>query len=388
MNIKLAFILLVFSFSTSFAQLSSYEINGYGKYLFSSTKLPGATERYNDHLIHVRLNTHWYPTDNFKAVMEMRLRGYYGESVEKLPDFVNQIKGNYDFLKLDAIIWEGRKTVGYGEIDRLYIDWNYNKLQFTLGRQRIAWGTSWTWNPTDIFNPLSVLDFDYEERPAVDAIRAQYYTGAVSKVEFAFKPAKEKDKIIAAGLLSLNIRDYDFNFIGGLKNNKWLTGIGWAGDISGAGFRGEILVNKGVKKLLPDSKNYFGSGSINYSFVLSGDYTFPNSFYIHTEILYNSIGVKDSTSLFQKTGLNLGLLTAARWSIYHEFAYDINPLVRGTIFGLFNPDDKSFVIVPSVSYSIVTNLDLLLLMMVFNGDTLTEYGSYGSTLFIRLKYSF
>ena len=62
--------------------------------------------------------------------------------------------------------------------------------------------------------------------------------------------------------------------------------------------------------------------------------------------------------------------------------------MRGTIFGLFNPDDKSFVIVPSVSYSVVTNLDLLLLGMFFDGNPITEFGDYGSTLFIRLKYSF
>jgi hypothetical protein len=74
--------------------------------------------------------------------------------------------------------------------------------------------------------------------------------------------------------------------------------------------------------------------------------------------------------------------------LYQEFAYDFHPLVRGTLFGLFNPDDKSFVIVPSVSYSVLTNLDFLLLAMFFDGDTLTEYGDYGSTIFLRFKYSF
>jgi hypothetical protein len=92
--------------------------------------------------------------------------------------------------------------------------------------------------------------------------------------------------------------------------------------------------------------------------------------------------------LFQQTALELGFLSAARWSWYQEFAYDFHPLVRGTIFGLFNPDDKSFVIVPSVSYSIITNLDLMLIGMVFNGHSFTEFGDYGTTIFIRFKYSF
>ena len=381
-------IFLLLTLQSSFAQLSPYEINGYVKYLFSSSKLPNASERYDDHLIHARLNTRWYPTDNLKAVMEMRLRAYYGETVEHTPNYIDQIKGKYDFLNLDAVLWNKKSTVGYGEIDRLYMDWNYNKLELTLGRQRIAWGTSWTWNPTDIFNPLSVFDFDYEERPAVDALRMQYYTGAVSKVEFAFAPAKNAKDIIAAGLLSINKWDYDFNFIGGIKKERWLAGMGWSGDIEGAGFRGELLVSQGKEITLPFSNDTFGSADPIYSFVLSGDYTFPNSFYIHTELLHNNIGVEDQTSLYQQQALDLGLLTAAKWSVYQEFAYDISPLMRGTIFGLFNPNDKSYVIVPSVTYSVVTNLDLLLLGMFFNGNVLTEYGGYGSTLFIRLKYSF
>lgn len=379
--------LLLFS-SLSFAQLSSFEVNGYAKYLFSSLKYPDASERYTDHLIHARLNTRWYPAENFKAVMEMRLRGYYGESVENIPNFIDQIKGNYDYLKLDAVLWDKKKTVGYGEVDRLYLDWNYKNVQFTLGRQRIAWGTSWTWNPTDIFNPQSVLDFDYEERPAVDAFHIQYYTGAVSKVELAFSPAKEKKNIIAAGLISNNLWNYDFNILGGIKKEKWFTGFSWVGDISGAGFRGEFLLNQGRKTSTPLFSRSFGLDKPYYSFVLSGDYTFPNSFYIHTEVLRNSIGVENLTALYQQEAVNFGMLTAAQWSLYQEFAYDFHPLIRGTVFGLFNPNDKSFALVPSVSYSVVTNLDLLLLYMYFHGNPLTEYGSYGSTVFVRVKYSF
>jgi len=386
-EMKLLILLLLF-FSNSYSQLSPFEINGYAKYLFSSSKHPAASERYDDHLIHARLNTRWYPAENFRAVLEMRLRAYYGESVEKIPGFTDQIKSSHDYLNLDAVLWDKKETLGYGEIDRLYIDWNYNEFQLTAGRQRIAWGTSWVWNPIDIFNPLSVLDFDYEERPAVDALRLQYYTGAISKVEFAFKPAKEKENIIVSGLLSINMWDYDFNLIGGVKNERWLGGAGWAGDISGAGFRGEVLISEGRKVASPFSNISFGSDDINYSFVLSGDYTFPNSFYIHTEVLYNNIGVEALTAQFQQEALNLGLLTAARWSLYQEFAYDFHPLVRGTVFSLFNPEDKSFVIVPSASYSVITNLDFLLLLMFFEGKPLTEFGEYGSTIFLRFKYSF
>lgn len=388
MQLKFLFLVLFIPFFSATAQLSPFDYNGYVKYLFSNSKYPNASERYSDHLIHARLNTRWYPSSSLIGALELRFRAYYGETVENTPNFLDMIKTKFDFADLGKAIWNEKSSVGYLEIDRLWFDWVKNDFEATIGRQRIAWGTSWVWNPIDIFNPLSILDFDYEERPAVDALRMQYYTGAVSKVEFAFAPAKNKKDIIAVGLVSVNKWNYDFNFIGGVKKERWLAGAGWVGDIEGAGFRGELLVSKGKEVSLPFSTITFGTDDPIYSFVLSGDYTFPNSFYIHTEVLHDNIGVEDQTSLYQQQALNLGLLTAAKWSIYQEFAYDITPLIRGTIFGLFNPNDKSYVIVPSVAYSVVTNLDLLLLGMFFEGNALTEYGDYGSTLFIRLKYSF
>ena len=86
--------------------------------------------------------------------------------------------------------------------------------------------------------------------------------------------------------------------------------------------------------------------------------------------------------------MKLGMLTPAAWSIYQEFSYDITPLIRGSIFGLFNPNDGSRVIVPSVSYSIFTNWDLYLIGLFFHGEPHTEFGGYGSSIYARVKWSF
>jgi len=44
--------------------------------------------------------------------------------------------------------------------------------------------------------------------------------------------------------------------------------------------------------------------------------------------------------------------------------------------------------VPSLSYSIVTNLDLYLISFLFEGDPLTQFGDYGITYYARIKFSF
>jgi len=394
-KVKFLLLFLIFPFTHISAQLSQFDYNGYAKYLFSSSKYPRIEDNLDDHLIHLRLNTKWYATQNITAALELRFRAFYGESVEKIPHYKELIQTPHDFVDLDAFLWESDKSLGYLEVDRLWLDYYQGNLQVTLGRQRVAWGTCWVWNPTDLFNPLNVLDFDYEERPATDAIRVQYYTGPVTKLDVAYKPAKDPNNQILSGLWSLNKWDYDFNMIAGMRFKRWLAGFSWAGDILDAGFRGEFLVSQAPNQLDTNSVyQQIGEKSLSswnkpiVSAALSGDYTFPNTFYIHTEILYNNIGKTSNTFLFQPEANKLGLLSAARWEIYQEFAYDITPLLRGSLFGIFNPNDKSFVIVPSLSYSVVKNLDLFLICMFFEGNPLTEYGEYGTSFFARIKFSF
>ncbi len=397
MKLKLFFLILFISVLNCYAQLSDFSYNGYIKDLVSAYKLPDQSGNNFDNLLHFRLNTRWYPTQSITGALELRLRAFYGSNVEKIPNFINSIKSNHQFTQLDWTVWNENKTIGYGQIDRLWFDWNKDKVEVTIGRQRIAWGTSWVWNPIDIFNPSDVLDFDYEERPGVDAFRIQYYTGPISKIELSIRPGKTKKRWIAAGLWSVNAWNYDFNLIAGIKENHWLFGGGWSGDILTAGFRGEILVSQkpeyasGISEYLQKNWRTMPLSIFNkprVSFVVSGDYTFTNSFYIHTEILHNSSGVEKYAGLYYSEAMKLGMLTPATWSIYQEFSYDITPLIRGSIFGLFNPNDKSNVIVPSVSYSIFTNWDLYLIALYFHGDSLTEFGDYGSSIYARVKWSF
>lgn len=82
------------------------------------------------------------------------------------------------------------------------------------------------------------------------------------------------------------------------------------------------------------------------------------------------------------------MLSPARWSIYQEISGDLTHLTRATLFGIFNPSDHSAVIVPMLTHSLSANLDLLLIGQFASGDPYSEYGDYGKSVFLRLKYSF
>ena len=372
------------------AQSSFYAFNGFIESLTSTAEYPSIKGRLFDQEFHGRINSQWYPARSLRGEADLRARFFYGESVEKIPNFLDQLKVGYPFVDLDAVLWDREKTIGYLQIDRFWLDYTTGELESTGGRQRIAWGTALVWNVIDLFNPKSVLDFDYEEKPGSDAFRLQYYTGAVSKIDAAAMPAKTFKRSTVAGLCSYNKFGYDFYAIGGVRNDRWVAGGAWAGSILKAGFRGEFLVSES-----PSAENSpFGPVSAFWSdnpfvgAVLSADYTFPSSFYIHTEVLYYSNGKKANSGLYQIASLEADMLSPARWSIYQEFSGNLNPLTKATIFAIFNPDDKSSIFVPMLTNSVATNLDLLVIGLLAAGNQNSEYNSYGSSAYVRLKYSF
>ena len=379
----LAVLLLTFFLAASAdAQAAKTDLGGYLEYLFSTTQ-DSPTGNSTDQLFHARLNGKWYPTESITGIMELRFRGYYGGSVENTPNFADRLKNRLGYGTLDATLWSNSNSIGYGEIDRLYMNWAPKDLQVTVGRQRIAWGTNLVWNVIDIFNPLSVLDFDYVERPAVDAVQVQYYTSPVTKLAVAYKPTTTYSKSITGFLWTLNRWDYDFRLIGGERSGLAYLGGGWAGDIAGGGFRGEaILSNK--SDIITGEPSHGTMGSV----ALSGDYTFANSFYIHTELLFNSEGVSSDAARFLPVSQKLGLLSPAKWSVFQEVSYDISPLVRGSAFAICNPDDHSVALVPSVTWSALTNVDIMVLGLIFSGEAGSEYGGLGKGLYVRGKWSF
>lgn len=369
---------------------------GYVESLSSVADYPYVEHRQYDELIHARLNNTLYVSEAISANLDIRMRVFYGNSVENIPDFSEQVITDYEYTDLDLVLWDEKETFAYSQIDRLWLDYWDGDFEATLGRQRVAWGTALVWNVIDLFNPKSVLDFDYEEKPGADVIRVQYFTGALSKLEVVGEPAKSSDRATIAGLFTTNLSRYDFYAIAGVRENRWLIGGAWAGSVLDGGFRGEFLYSQAPNKAaysIPAATPTLDhaiatSDRASLSVVLSGDYTFSNSFYIHSECLYNSLGQTHNAGLYQQEAAISGLLSPARWSLYQEFAYDITPLMRATLFGIWNPSDGSSIMVPSLTRSLSSNLELLLIGLFGSGENASEYGQAGNAVYVRLKLSY
>lgn len=335
----------------------------------------------SDNLIHNRMNFSAY-AGAFTLNMGMRNRLMWGDFV-RLDAYADYISTDNGYWDLSWNVKEGNAYLLNTTIDRLYLDFVHEKIQITLGRQRINWGINLVWNPNDLYNAYSFLDFDYEERPGTDAIRFQYYTGMASSVELVAQMADSIENSAIAGLWRFNISQYDMQLLGGKVKDDLVLGGGWAGDVAGAGFRGE-----GTWFYSTDA-----SGDAVHQVVasISADYTFTSGLYLHFSGLYNSKGAKGKAGLgsyFQNNDLNAKNLSFAKYSVFAQTTYPMSPILIGTISGIFNPMDGSLFVGPSLALSLSNNLALSLMGQVFIGDEGTEFGGYGQLYYIRFKYSF
>jgi hypothetical protein len=396
-------ILLVITFYSFHlrAQLSDWEYGGYIKNLATYIDgtyegLPSDIGKFQD-IFQGRLNLDLYPLFELNFSAQSRHVLTYQKNYYLSTGFYNQLsRSSYYFdLKWDSI--EENDYLFFSEFDRLKVLWSTGDLEITLGRQRIAWGTCLVWNPTDLFNASNILDFDYPERPGTDALKVQYYIDELSAIEFAFSPGKTSEDVIYAGRYKTNFWNYDFSLLAGWQKKTLRIGGSWAGDIIDGGFRGEIVYSKpDINTMIPgdpmlESGAYIQTLILDkpyWTVAISYDYTFENSLYLHTEWLYNELGISKNSGYRRLETLYTGELSPSLNSLFFEVAYNITPLLRGDIFFIVNPTDESWIAAPSLTYSLATNWEIYILAFPSEGKAGSEFGGFPAQYFLRAQYSF
>lgn len=391
MKIGFLLLLLLFLFSQGGNGQTPFSVEGYLKDMHSfyraknsatipSTEAPG---HFDYNLLHNRFNVRYYTNNWFSAALDIRTRFFAGGFIKDFPAYANLIDTDKGVVDLSWNWLQGNGYFANTMIDRLYFDLNFEKWNVRIGRQRINWGINLVWNPNDLFNTFDYFDFDYEERPGTDAIKLTHYSDATSSAELVYRFAQDIVGRAIAGKYQFNYRNYDIQLIGGIVGYDWVLGGGWAGDIKGAGFRGEFSHFEPLRKYNAQS---FSATVLS----VSADYTFSNSLFVHSGILYNSHATPDTSGnqLFTKTNLSAKKLSFGHWSVFTQVSYPITPLLTADLSTIINPTDGSLYIGPSVAVSLFNNFDLNLIGQLFAGKEGSEYGQYGRAAFVRLKWSF
>lgn len=364
--------------------LSDYlGLNGYVKSLHTSS-FTGSSDIRNNNWIHNRINLHVYPSAPLELAVEMRNRVFYGNSLQSTPYAANSLGEDHGLVDMSFLPIDEPSILFHSKIDRAYALYRGEKFDLTAGRQRINWGVNLVWNPNDLFNTYNFADFDYEERPGSDALRFQYYTDGMNSVEVAVKPGKNDSDWVAAGMYKLNIRGYDFQLIGGRYYEDYVIGTGWAGNIKNAGFKGELSY------FHPEINFEDTSGVISTS--VTFDYSLNNGVYLNGSVLFNSNGI-DNPSLLS-AGRAFSSITAknlmpSKWSGFAQVSGAFTPILSGSFSVIYSPGINLMFVMPSVSYSISNEWDIMLLGQSYYAENMqAEFKNLTNIIFLRLKWSY
>ena len=368
----------VFAQDDSTKHADKFTVKGYIEYLEQNSFAGDPTNVLTNNLLYNRLNFRYRADDHFIFRLEMRNRFYYGEMVQSYPNFASletATTGTYNLSKT----WINKNAVlCNSSIDRASGEYLDSIWDITLGRQRINWGINTVWTPNDIFNTFNFFDFDYEERPGRDAARVQYSLNSSSSLDFAMSPGKTHNQDIEALMYHLNKWNYDYQVFSGICKQDFVAGIGWAGNIKGAGFKGEV-------SYFTPYQHFLDSASLAAS--ITFDYMFKNSIYIIVSGLYNGLGKDIHINCTVKHGNTFGKnIFPFKYTLFAQVSYPFTPIFKVSLGAMYRPVSNAVIILPTFSYSISDNWTLDLVAQSFFAQQSHNYQTLGNSIYLRMSW--
>ncbi|MCW3786730.1 hypothetical protein [Plebeiibacterium sediminum] len=372
------FVCLILAISINGFSQEELSFSGYVSLMPSASYNNQSKETVFDNLIHNRINLDYQINEKFNSKISFRNRMFWGETVRSMPIFKYIISNDPGWLDM-SFNWESRSNYLLNtNVDRLWLEYISGNFQVKFGRQRVNWSKTMIWNPNDIFNSYSYFDFDYPERPGMDGVRMQYYTGVASSIEAVVK-VNSNSNVTAAALYATTLKGYDIQFIAGeLEQEDWVIGGGYSGSLFNAGFYGEVSY----------LMNMDNSDDDVLLFSIGGNYMFKNTLMLTTEYLYSgNQGDYDLEyrSLFyaQSSVKNLSI---DKNSYVLSLTWPVNPLLNVSMayMGFGFPVFKNYYVGPTVEYSISDNLNFSLVSQYFSFAN----DNKSVATYLRLKWNF
>ncbi len=356
----------------SFLKLTGY----YKNLLFSSETFFPGTEQFTIDLNRLRLELQgkakdWAALDiqyDHEALLGSFLKtGLFNTQKNHEPDTYLDLENAY--LDQNRIFAHHRFYRGYLTLYSPYAD-------LTIGRQRIAWGATRFWNPTDLLNPFNPVQLEREERSGVDAILTDVSLGALSKLSLVYAPQDSWEESSLAVRMRTNRLGFDLSAMGGYFKEDRVVGFDFAGAIKDLGIRGEAAYT------FSDLEDNFIRA------VLGTDYTFTNTLSLIFEYYYNGQGKTNEKDYEFQRLFSEEILSLARHYIGISIGYDLTSLLRWDNYAILNLNDKSLFFNPNLTYSVITDLDLALGIQIFEGSDTSEYRVFHNLYYVQIQWFF
>ena len=387
-RIFLLALLLIGSTVDGFSQDGKkWSLNGYVKYMQTDFIATSGNQLalLTDNLIHNRLNFNWYTNKYITTKIEMRNRAFYGEYTKLIPGYGDILERDLGFFDLSWTLVNNHSFVLHSTIDRAFVNYEREKYNLRLGRQRVNWGLNTVFTPNDVFNAFNYFDFDYEERPGVDAVRFQYFTSSLADLDIAIAPVDSAGNWVAAAKYGFNHGSYDLQVIGSWYREDLMAGIGWAGNLKNAGLKGEASYFHPREDLSDTSGVFTGTFTV--------DYTFGNGIYASGALLYVSDGTTEpitagGTVNLLDNNISVKRLMPTKYTAMVMVSKSLNPATSLSVLTMYAPGTNLLIVFPTLTYSIKENWDADVVLQSSFMEAQKKMAHGGSAAFLRLKRSF
>lgn len=273
--------------------------------------------------------------------------------------------------------------------DEIFLDNAYLKLRFdlfdlTIGRQQISTGTGYVWNPTDVFNIKDLFDPTYEQ-PGHNAVMLEIPIGYDYTFSALYSPDSDWESSTKMIRFKGRALHFDYTLIAverewtfhdytrfdperggfwGIQQKRHLFGISTVGELFGLGVLAEYAYNE-----MQYRKNF-------QEWVAGINYTFDFQTYLMVEYYHNSLGKTTSSQYTFNDWMRL--FTNEQKSIAQDQTYiliqhPLTELLDGGLSGIFCLSDKSYVLVPTLTYSLWENVDVMAYFSFNMGNLGTLY---------------
>jgi hypothetical protein len=138
----------------------------------------------------------------------LELRGSDPIGAEPLLPFQEDIS-NFDLGGDSRGIWRHALYRGW-------LNWETERFQVILGRQRIPWGVGRLWNPIDRFNPIPPLAIESDESPGIDSVVATWFASDAAALDAVYAPGDDGDDPSYALRLHGLVADTDYSLMVGV----------------------------------------------------------------------------------------------------------------------------------------------------------------------------
>ncbi len=306
---------------------------------------------------------------------------------------VGVVPSGGEWFDLQQTITEEQHVRWEHRFDRLRVGWSpTDAVELSGGRQAVSWGTTLFLTPADPFSPFSPADPFREFRAGVDAARVRINPTPLSEVDLVVRPTKTGagEEMTALGRGLMTVKNWELSGWGGTLYGDPVGSAAAAGAVGALAVRGEAVVRNVAGRVA-----FRGAIGIDRLLRVNGRDLFVLGEYQHDGL--GAASVEEYLGVLLSEPFTRGeLQVLGRDETVVQVSYQLHPLWGVAGLWLWNLNDRSILLSPSMSYSASEEANVTAgLFFGLGDDKITpdrqlpsEYGLAGATAYLSMSWFF